>query len=1043
MDSRRRRGAAGELPVGVEDVEERAGEGGRADAHAHLEDVRERPPVEVLTADERVLAVDDEVLGVEHAAGEARLVEEPHRRAVRAEPLERRRVGLGELGIGEEAHLHAAGERLLYCRHHRREAALRELRLGVGLARVELGEVDRPPRARDHRRPDLGRVGNVRMVERRLDGRRLDERHAGGGAPDRLDGGSSGLAGGTAADGHGTSRDDQESGQSIHEFVTKKEPLDPRARVVFHGRVGQGSTIRRTTFDSPEIVRSPAMGPRKERFMHRTIRRLTLLALLFVTVAGATAAWAQGVTGSALTGTINAPDGKPLPNAHVQLRNTTTGEVFYGTTDADGVYFIDNVPPGGPYTVSAAAEGFPPVEQADLQLELGQRLELDLAMAPPVEEKVEQIQVQRRVDRLNDHGRTGASTTVGQNAISHLPLQGRNFTDLTAVSPLANGNSGGSSIGGQNNRYNNIQIDGGANNDLFGLANSGTPGGQTNAKPISIEAMKEFVIQIAPFDVRQSGFVGGLVNAITKSGTNDFHGSAFTYYQNKTLSNTSFIDPTCKCTKDDPTFLDFHTWQFGGSVGGPIIEDKLHFFVAADLQEQVAVVRQPFQITGDPNADHHSRRASPTPRPSASRASSSQKYGITNAGDALAPDPRQPGPQRLRQADLLGRRAQPRRAVVQLRRRQPRHAHPLADRAVLPASLTAAGNLRDGYQLSNSGYTQANTTHTIRVKLTSNWGDVSNEALAGVSIIRDNAADCRTRCRSSWSRSARSAPPTRGSPPAASASRTRTRSTRTSTRSQDNVTFGLGDHRLTVGTSNEFLQHQERLLPGRLRRGLGRFDSLDAFEAGTASRVPAPVRRERLAGSGHRRVQRRPARALRAGRVAAPQEPHPHPRLPRRRAVPARAPTPTRRSSTTPRSRSTPARCPSGNLLWSPRLGFNWDVEGNADTIVRGGAGLFTGRPPVRLGAQRLQHQRPVAGRSSPALASMGGTPGFTVDPNNQPSHLRRWHRHAAAADQPGRDRLLRSGHQVPAELPGRARRRPPSALGPRRLRSTSSTATT
>src|SRR5262249_56734015 len=128
-------------------------------------------------------------------------------------------------------------------------------------------------------------------------------------------------------------------------------------------------------------------------------------------------------------------------------------------------------------------------------------------------------------------GPPAAPTPAGKTPPPHLPLQGRNFVDLTAVAPLANGNSGGSSIGGQNNRYNNIQIDGGANNDLFGLAASGTPGGQANAKPLSIEAIQEFVVQVSPFDVRQGSFAGGLVNAISKSGTNEYHGSLFGYFQ--------------------------------------------------------------------------------------------------------------------------------------------------------------------------------------------------------------------------------------------------------------------------------------------------------------------------------------------------------------------------------------------------------------------------------------------------------------------------------------------------------------------------------
>src|SRR5205807_7249961 len=183
-----------------------------------------------------------------------------------------------------------------------------------------------------------------------------------------------------------------------------------------------------------------------------------------------------------------------------------------------------------------------------------------------------------------------------ERQILGLPLQGRNFTDLISIDPRVTG----SSIAGQNNRYNNIQIDGGANNDLFGLAGSGTPGGQSNAKPLSIEAIQEFVVQVAPFDVRYGMFAGGLVNAVTKSGTNEFHGSLFGYEQNKALANgKAYINGV---NQDDPNFLSFNTFQYGLTLGGPIIKDKVHFFIATDLQSKSSPYGSQFQMTG---ADSH------------------------------------------------------------------------------------------------------------------------------------------------------------------------------------------------------------------------------------------------------------------------------------------------------------------------------------------------------------------------------------------------------------------------------------------------------
>jgi len=228
-----------------------------------------------------------------------------------------------------------------------------------------------------------------------------------------------------------------------------------------------------------------------QRYAYSLIKLLAVLSIFIV----AAPAWAQGVTGSAVTGTISeAGTGNPVPGAFIELKNTATGDSLTALTSADGTYFIDNVPPGGPYTFTVVGSAYKQAIRKGIQLQLGQRLQVDQT----VSFQEETIVIVDRVDPLKDKQRTGPSTTVDRDTISKLPLQGRNFTDLLSTVPQVNG----SSVAGQNNRYNNIQIDGGANNDLFGLAANGTPGGQANAKPISIEAIKEFVVQVAPFDVR-------------------------------------------------------------------------------------------------------------------------------------------------------------------------------------------------------------------------------------------------------------------------------------------------------------------------------------------------------------------------------------------------------------------------------------------------------------------------------------------------------------------------------------------------------------
>src|SRR5262249_50704973 len=295
-------------------------------------------------------------------------------------------------------------------------------------------------------------------------------------------------------------------------------------------------------------------------------------------------------------------------------------------------------------------------------------------------------------------------------------------------------------------------------------------------------------------------------------------------FQNKTLSNNQYrvFDSTCQCNqiKDDPNYLDFHTLQFGGSVGGPIIENKLYFFAAADLQSKSQSFGSPVQITGNDTSD---LKAAGFTNAQAQRFESilAQKYGVTNPGDAFAPSIGNPD------YNVFGKVTY---SVDEHNRAELSYNFVKADfdnltrtangltGPSLPASLTAAGNLRDGYQLSNSGYTQSNTTNTIRGKLTSNYKDVSNEALAGVSIVRDSRQMPNTLPLILVDLCTKQADgtcaPGGGALGASDVwlSAGGERFSHLNSLDQniyelsDSLTFGLADHRLTVGTSNEFLQ---------------------------------------------------------------------------------------------------------------------------------------------------------------------------------------------------------------------------------------------
>src|SRR5690606_7391976 len=208
--------------------------------------------------------------------------------------------------------------------------------------------------------------------------------------------------------------------------------------------------------------------------------------------------------------------------------NTATGAVASVATRGDGRYYLPGLQPGGPYTIRVEGLGFAEEVIEGITLALSQTARFDFVLQSQAI-ALDAIEVTAERSAVMLRGRTGAATVVNQSTVEKMPTLTRDFTALTRLAPQISVNGNASSAIGRNSKFNNIQIDGAANNDLFGLGSGGTPGNDVGAKPISMEAIQEFQVVIAPFDVRQGGFTGAGVNAITKSGTNDFHGT-FTYY---------------------------------------------------------------------------------------------------------------------------------------------------------------------------------------------------------------------------------------------------------------------------------------------------------------------------------------------------------------------------------------------------------------------------------------------------------------------------------------------------------------------------------
>jgi outer membrane receptor protein involved in Fe transport len=289
---------------------------------------------------------------------------------------------------------------------------------------------------------------------------------------------------------------------------------------------------------------------------------------------------AQGITTAAVGGTVTA-NGQAVANAEVTVRNPSTGFTRTVSTDAGGRYFVPNLLPGGPYTVTANAPGFAAQAQGPLRLVLGQTASANFQVAEQVV-ALEGLTVTAESNPVISPSRTGATTVISDETIEATPTLSRNFTEVARLSPHVSGSSETPSVGGANNRFNNIQIDGATTSDIFGLGSSGTPGGQgTAAKPIPLDAIEQFQVLVTPFDVRQAGFTGGLINAVTKSGTNRFRGSAFVNYRNQDFVRGDTLRGFGQNFAPPRAFTN---QQYGATLSGPIIRDRLHFLVSGEVE---------------------------------------------------------------------------------------------------------------------------------------------------------------------------------------------------------------------------------------------------------------------------------------------------------------------------------------------------------------------------------------------------------------------------------------------------------------------------
>ena len=260
------------------------------------------------------------------------------------------------------------------------------------------------------------------------------------------------------------------------------------------------------------------------------MRKINSAILIFLLIGiSVSSSFAQETT-SEIQGLVTDDQGTPMGGATISATHLPTGTVYNTSSRKDGRYNLPNVRVGGPYTIKITFVGFKEEVQDDIVLSLGQVYKVDFKMVASTSTLTEVVVAAKKSDKVFNKGRTGSAEFINRQQIDRLPTINRSIGDFTRLTPTANGTS----FAGRSGSYNNLTVNGASFNNTFGL--SGTLGGQTSSQPISIDALEQIQVNIAPYDVTLGGFTGAGINSVTKSGTNEFKGTIYNYWKNPNLT---------------------------------------------------------------------------------------------------------------------------------------------------------------------------------------------------------------------------------------------------------------------------------------------------------------------------------------------------------------------------------------------------------------------------------------------------------------------------------------------------------------------------
>ncbi|MGM9767732.1 MAG: TonB-dependent receptor domain-containing protein [Candidatus Cryptobacteroides sp.] len=665
--------------------------------------------------------------------------------------------------------------------------------------------------------------------------------------------------------------------------------------------------------------------------MKQAIKRL--LCLLCAVMSVGVSAFAQ-VTTSSLGGRVSDNNGEPVVGAAVVATHTPSGTVYGAVTNAEGRYSLNGMRSGGPYKVEVSSLGYNSVVYQDVTLQLAEALKLDAVLKESTEFLEEVVVIGSAKSKFSTE-KTGAATNISNEQMTSVPTVNRSIDDITRLSPYG-GN--GMTFAGSDGRTANFTVDGANFNNNFGLSD-GLPGG---GNPISIDALEEMQVVISPYDVRQTNFIGGGVNAITKSGTNTFKGSAYIYHKNEYMRGDTVDGDAIAGARDK----DRNT-IYGFTLGGPVIKNKLFFFVNYEYEKTPTVAnRWRASEDGVMDADSYISRTTLADLEKVSNFVK-EKYGYDTGSWTSFP------------ADESNRKILARLDwnINKDHHLALRYNYTKNGSWISPNASSMDGGTRMAYarmsqysmSYANSMYSMDNLVHTISVDLNSRISDkISNQFLATFSKLDDvrgsNSSDfpfidIRKDDESgalpylslgyelfTWNNGVHN----------------------NVVNAKDDVTMYFGSHKVMAGASYEYQMADNMYM----RNGTGyyRYNSLDDFFNGAAPEVVCLTYGYNGESSPASRV-----RYHRPG-IYAQDDWTVSDRFKLTYGLRLDGIFYSNKDLMTNQAiydldyagrHIDTGTWPTAKITASPRVGFNWDILGDRSLKLRGGTGLFSGRLPL------------------------------------------------------------------------------------------------